>query len=102
MTTPEKALYTVDEAGTYLAVSRSTIWKLMKAGHLDIRRPSTRTLRITAESLAAYVETSRVRNAPPRYTTAEQRRADEAASQQQTKEQQRGGLLSRWLGTPKG
>lgn len=43
------------QAASYLGVSRSTVWRLAKAGELSCRRPSEGTARFDREELDAYM-----------------------------------------------
>ncbi|TFU24985.1 MULTISPECIES: helix-turn-helix domain-containing protein [Thermus] len=50
-----KLLLTYEEVQKALGVSRSTVWRLIQAGHLRLVHPTRRTARITRESLEAFL-----------------------------------------------
>ncbi|MCS6869373.1 helix-turn-helix domain-containing protein [Thermus sp.] len=50
-----KLLLTYAEVERALGVSRSTVWRLVRAGHLKLVRPTPRSARITRESLEAFL-----------------------------------------------
>ncbi len=55
-TTSQFDLLTVREASSYLRVSRSTLFKLMKSGELRRTRVRERCVRISRRELERYVE----------------------------------------------
>jgi len=52
---PDPALVTITEAGRILASSRSTVYRLVRQGDLEVVRIGTRP-RVTLRSIAAYVD----------------------------------------------
>jgi excisionase family DNA binding protein len=52
---PIKLAYSPDEACEALSCCRSTLYKIIREGHLDVRRMGTKKTIITAESLQAYM-----------------------------------------------
>ena len=55
MELPDKALFTIKETGQHLALSRATVYRLIKDGLLEVKHPTPRSTRITRESLAAHL-----------------------------------------------
>ena len=52
-------LYTIDEAGALLRVSRRTVFRLIAAAKLEVIRFSDRATRVTGDSLRAFVRHGR-------------------------------------------
>jgi Helix-turn-helix domain len=94
MTLPEKALFTLKEAGEHLSLSPSSIHRLINEGQLTRVHPRPRASRITRESLAAHLERSATPGA-----VVESIKANAQAKEQgknETKKKKLGGLLERW------
>ncbi|MDV6376577.1 helix-turn-helix transcriptional regulator [Deinococcus arenicola] len=98
MTLPDKALFTIRETCEHLALSRSSIQRLINEGQLTRVHPRPKAARITRESLAAHLTRSAtpgaVRAASVQGSaTQAQARATAAGKVKQEKKK---GLLSRW------
>ncbi|WP_295814322.1 helix-turn-helix domain-containing protein [uncultured Deinococcus sp.] len=94
MTLPEKSLFTIKETCEHLALSRSSVQRLINEGQLTRVHPRPRSARITRESLCAHLERARTPGAVAASIQAGvQAKADQTQAAQQKK---RGGLLSRW------
>ena len=52
---PDPSLVTLTEAGRILSVSRSTVYRLIRQGDLEVMRVGNRP-RVTLRSIAAYVD----------------------------------------------
>ena len=76
MTLPEKALFTIKEAGEHLALSRATVYRLIDEGQLERVYPRQKAARITRESLAALLEKART----PGAVWTEPKKADRGSS----------------------
>lgn len=101
MELPDKALFTIKETGQHLALSRATVYRLIKDGLLEVKHPTPRSTRITRESLAAHLERAGSREAVKAAIAQAQARkvAQEQhaqAVQAQQQEQKKEGLLARW------
>lgn len=98
MTIPQKALFTIKEAGEHLALSRASVYRLIDDGQLVRVYPRQRAARITRESLAAHLE----RSATPGAVAAsieQQAQARAAAAAQVERQQQEAkkkSLGDRW------
>ena len=55
-TTPAPATYRVNIAMAKLGISRSTLYRMVKAGQLELIKISERASGITAESFAAHIQ----------------------------------------------
>lgn len=98
MTLPDKALFTTKEACQVLALSQSSVRRLIEEGQLSKVYPRPRSMRITRESLAAHLEKAATPGAVRssiEATTAAQAQARAMVEQEQA-QKKRGGLLSRW------
>lgn len=94
MTLPEKTLFTTKEACQHLALSQSSVRRLIEEGQLAKVYPRPRAMRITRESLSAHLARAQTPGAVAASIQAgAQAKADQA---QATQEKKRGGLLSRW------
>lgn len=98
MTLPDKALFTTKEACQHLALSQSSVRRLIAEGQLSKVYPRPRSMRITRESLAAHLAKSSDRAAVrAAATTGQQAQAQaRAVVEQEVKQEKRRGLLSRW------
>lgn len=98
MTLPDKALFTIKEAGDHLALSQATIYRLINDGQLERVYPRQRAARITRESLVALLEKARTPGAVRASTLQEQQareQAAKAAAQVQAEEKKK-TLADRW------
>lgn len=98
MTPPEKALYTIKEACEVLALSKSSVQRLINEGQLTRVYPRPRSSRITRESLAAHLAKSSDRAAVrAAATTGQQAQAQaRAVVEQEVRQEKKKGILSRW------
>lgn len=98
MTLPDKALFTLKEAGEHLALSQSSIYRLINDGQLERVYPRQKAARITRESLAALLEKARTPGAV-RSSIEQQAQAREQAAkvaEQQHQEDKKKSLADRW------
>ncbi len=94
MSLPDKALFTVKEAGEHLALSRASVYRLIGEGLLEVRRPRPRATRITRESIAAHLE--RAKSGEAVRLAMNEGKAAQVVQQQKQQEVKKEGLLSRW------
>lgn len=94
MSLPDKALFTVKEAGEHLALSRASVYRLIGEGLLDVRRPRPRSTRITRESLAAHIE--RAKSGDAVRLAMNEGKLAKVAQMQAQQEVRKEGLLARW------
>lgn len=98
MTLPDKALFTIKEAGEHLALSRSTVYRLIDEGQLQRVYPRQKAARITRESLAALIAKAQTKGAvaasieQQAQTTAQAKAKAETEQQEQKKQ----SLADRW------
>lgn len=98
MTLPDKALFTLKEAGEHLALSQSSIYRLINDGQLQRVYPRQKAARITRESLVALLEKAQtpgaVRASIEQHAQAKAQTAKLAAAQHQ--EEKKKSLADRW------
>ena len=99
MTLPDKALFTIKEAGEHLALSRASVYRLIDEGMLTRVYPRPRCARITRESLSAHLVRAQegsdaVRQAAELGRANRKEQHAQQAAQQEA--QKRGGFLARF------
>lgn len=100
MSLPDKALFTVKEAGEHLSLSKASIYRLIGEGLLEVRRPRPRATRITRESIAAHLE--RAKSGEAVRLAMNEGKAAQAVQHQAQQEEKKKSLLGRWLGGGRG
>lgn len=98
MTLPDKALFTLKEAGEHLALSQSSIYRLINDGQLQRVYPRQKAARITRESLVALLEKAQTPGAV-RASIEQHAQAKEQAAkitEQQHQEEKKKSLADRW------
>lgn len=98
MPLPDKALFTIKEAGEHLALSRATVYRLIDEGQLERVYPRQKAARITRESLNTLLEKAKTPGAVA--TSIEQNTQAKAqaakVAEQQHQEQQKKSIADRW------
>lgn len=94
MTLPQKALFTIKEAGEHLALSRASVYRLIDKGQLTRVYPRHRAARITRESLVALLEKAQTKDAVRQSIEANQQAAQVARQQQEAEKKK--SLAERW------
>lgn len=98
MRLPDKALFTLKEAGEHLALSQSSIYRLINDGQLQRVYPRQKAARITRESLVALLEKAQTPGAV-RASIEQHAQAKEHAAkitEQQHQEEKKKSLADRW------
>lgn len=98
MSLPDKALFTTQEACEHLALSQSSVRRLIAEGQLVKVYPRPRAMRITRESLAAHLARASDQATVQEATATGQQAQAQArvTAQQEVKQEKKRGLLSRW------
>ena len=98
MTLPDKALFTLKEAGEHLAPSQSSIYRLINDGQLQRVYPRQKAARITRESLLALLEKAQTKDAVRASIEQNSQAKAQAAkvAEQHHQEQQKKSLADRW------